>query len=272
MRRILIPLALAAGLILPAAASARAKTYTASSGGLSAKLVSTGSLVRPKPPTLTLTRGTKTLFHGTVTNRACGTGCVPSLAPADPPLRFAALDGAGSHDLLVNLYSGGANCCQVLDLLRPSAALGGQYVVSASHNFAYAGYRLERIGGRLVFVSADPTFSTVFTDFASSGLPVQILHLSGVRFANVTARYPRLVRRDAARWLRAYHRANGRNDVGLIAPWAADEARLGHWSSAHAYLVSQARAGRLRSAFSGEGGMRFISQLERLLHREGYLK
>ena len=53
-----------------------------------------------------------------------------------------------------------------------------------------------------------------------------------------------------------------------------DEARLGRWSSAHAYLVSQARAGRLRSTLfpQASSGTRFIDQLEALLRREGYLK
>jgi hypothetical protein len=276
LRGTLIPLALAAGLIIPATAGA--KTYTTTDRSLSAVVTTSGTPTRPVPPTLTITdqgsTGATTLFHGPVSNHACGTGCLVSTAPADPPVRFAPLDGAGSADLIVNLYSGGANCCTVLDLFRQSAALGGLYVLSASHNFAYAGYRLEKIGSRYVFVTADPSFSTVFTDFADSGLPLQILQLSGVKFADVTSRYPALVRRDAARWMTAYRKARGRNDVGLIAPWAADEARLGRWSSAHAYLVSQARAGRLRSTLlpQAASGTRFIDQLEALLRREGYLK
>lgn len=272
LRRTLIPLVLAAICIVPATASA--KTYTATDHSLRASITNTGTLSRPSPPSLTITKGATTLFHGPATNRACGTGCIVSTAPADPPLRFAPLDGAGSADLLVSLWSGGANCCTVLDLYRQSAALGGQYVLSASHDFAYAGYRLEKIGSRYVFVTADPTFETVFTDFADSGLPLQILHLSGIRFRNVTTHYPRLLRRDAARWMAAYRKAHGQNDVGLIAPWAADEARLGQWSSAHAYLVSQARAGQLRSTLypRAESGKRFIAQLQTLLRREGYLK
>jgi hypothetical protein len=276
LRRTLIPLALAAALVFPAAAGA--KTYTARDRSLSAVITTSGTLTRPVPPTLTITdqgsTGTRTLFHGPVSNHACGTGCLVSTAPADPPVRFAPLDGAGSADLIVNLYSGGANCCTVLDLFRPSAALNGLYVLSASHNFAYAGYRLEKLGGQYAFVTADPTFSTVFTDFADSGLPLQILRLSGVKFIDVTSRYPALVKKDAARWMKAYRKANGHNDVGLIAPWAADEARLGDWSSAHAYLVSQARAGRLRSTLlpHAASGTRFIAQLETLLRREGYLK
>ncbi len=276
LRKTLIPLALAAGLVIPATAGA--KTYTATDRSLSASISTHGTLTRPAAPTLTISEqgagGTTTLFKGAVSNRACGTGCIVSTAPADPPLRFAALDGAGSADLLVNLYSGGANCCTVLDLFRPSAALNGQYVLSASHNFAYDGYRLETIASHELFVTADPSFSTVFTDFASSGLPLQILRLSGVKFIDVTSRYPRLVRRDAARWLRAYRRARGHNDVGLIAPWAADEARLGRWRAAHAYLVSQARAGRLRSTLfpHASSGTRFIGQLQALLRRRGYLR
>jgi hypothetical protein len=276
LRRTLIPLALALGLSIPATAGA--KTYTVTDHSLSASIAGNGTLIHPAAPTLTITdqssSGATTLYHGAVTNRACGSGCVVSTAPADPPLRFAPLDGVGSADLLVNLYSGGANCCTVLDLFRSSAALNGLYVLSASHDFTYAGYRLEKIGSRYVFVTADPSFETVFTDFAASGLPLQILRLSGVKFLDVTSSYPTLLRRDAARWLTAYRRADGSNDVGLIAPWAADEAGLGRWNSAHAYLVAQARAGRLRSTLfpHAESGLRFVSQLETLMRREGYLK
>jgi hypothetical protein len=275
LRRTLIPLAVALGLGLPAAAAA--KSYTATDHSLRATIAGNGTVIHPAAPTLTITdqgsSGVPTLYHGAVTNRACGTGCMVSTAPADPPLRFAPLDGRGSADLLVNLYSGGANCCTLLDLFRSSAALNGLYVLSASHNFTYAGYRLEKIGSRYVFVTADPSFETVFTDFAASGLPLQILRLSGVKFLDVTSSYPTLLRRDAARWLVAYRRTKGSNDVGLIAAWAADEAGLGRWNSAHAYLVSQARAGRLRSTLfpHTESGLRFVSQLETLMRREGYL-
>lgn len=277
-RKTLIPLALAAGLIVPATAGAKTKTYSATDHSVRASITTHGTFTRPAPPTLTITSqgsaGSRTLFHGTVTNHACGTGCMVSTAPADPPLRFAPLDGAGSADLIVNLYTGGAHCCTVLDLFRPSAALGGLYVLSASHNFADAGYRLERIGSRELFRTVDPSFAYAFTDYADSGEPLQLLQLSGVRFIDVTSRYPRLVRRDAARWMTAYHRAHGRNDVGLIAPWAADEARLGHWRAAHAYLVSQAKAGRLNSPLNQRAwsGVNFVRHLERLLRREGYLK
>jgi hypothetical protein len=276
LRRTLIPLALVGACIVPA--SAQAQTYFATDGSVTAEIAESGVPSHPAPPRLSITKrdaaGSTTLFTGPVTNHACGAGCIVSTTPVDPPLRFAPLDGAGSADLLVSLYTDGANCCSVLDLFRPSAALNGLYVLSAAHNFAYSGYRLKKIGSRYVFVTADPTFSTVFTDFADSGLPLQILQLSGVKFADVTSRYPALVRRDAARWMTAYRKARGRNDVGLIAPWAADEARLGLWSSAHAYLVSQARAGRLRSTLfpHAASGTRFIGQLESLLRRDGYLK
>ncbi len=275
LRRTLLPLALAGALLVPATAGAR--TFTASSHGLSATLVGPTNPTHPQFPVLTVQNpaGT-TLYHGQVTNRACGTGCGPSITPQTPALRFAALQGPGTAstpDLLVNLYSGGANCCFVTDVLAPSAAVGGQYTLSTEHNFGSAGYRLRRLDGRLVFETADNRFETAFTDFASSGLPLLLQRLEGTRFADVTSDYPRLVRRDAARWLKAYHRAHGRDNVGFAAAWAADEARLGYWSYAHAYLVSQARAGYLHSALLPHlGGLRFVDRLETFLRRGGYFK
>jgi hypothetical protein len=274
LRTALISLTLSAALIVPAAATARNRTYTATDHSVRASITNRGTLTHPEAPTLTITSCTTTLFHGPVRNRACGTGCVVSTAPADPPLRFAPLDGAGSADLLTNLYSGGANCCFVLDLLRPSAALGGQYVPSASHNFGFAGYRLEKLGGAYRFVTADNSFAFAFTDFADSGLPLEVLRLSGVRFERVTAQYPALVRRDAKRWMVAFRKAKGKNDVGVIAAWAADEATLGDWRGARTFLVAQAMAGRLNSALNRRAwsGLNFVRHLERMLRRGGYLK
>jgi hypothetical protein len=270
LRRTLIPIALAAGLLLPATASA--KQVVVHHDGRTAVVSYTGSPPSYRNLELVITRGPYTVYRGRLSARQCGHECWPQIGTTQKVVQFAGLDGPGSADVVVNLYTGGAHCCSIAEVFRPSAALNGDYVLAATHDFGDPGDRLQRLDGRLVFVTGDDSFAYAFTDFADSGLPLQIRRLSGVTFRDVTAEYPALVRRDAARWLTAYHRAKRSNDVGLIAAWAADEATLGHWPSAHAYLVAQARAGHLNSGFgASESGMRFIAKLHALLRRDRYL-
>ena len=65
--------------------------------------------------------------------------------------------------------------------------------------------RRSRHNGRFEFLTADDSFAYEFTDFAASGLPIQILTFSDRRFLNVTRQYPKLIAKDAARWMKAFN-------------------------------------------------------------------
>jgi hypothetical protein len=276
MRTRLITIAALAVLALPATAGAR--TITARGHGVTASFSFSGEAPQYTHQTLTITRGSTRLYHGAVTYPLCGHECGPTIDTRQKAVQIAALDGAGSADVLVDLYTGGAHCCFVTEVFRPSAALGGLYVLSASHDFGDPGDALEDLGhdGDLEFVTADDAFAYEFTDFAASGLPLQILRLQGVRFVNVTADYPARVRADAARWLTAFRKmAKGGypDSVGVIAAWVADECTLGRSASALAFLARQEAAGHLNSALGTRmGGARFVARLKAFLGRQGYLR
>ena len=132
----------------------------------------------------------------------------------------------------------------------------------------------EHHNGRYEFLTADDSFAYRFTDFAASGLPIEIETFSDRRFTDVTRHYPRLVAKDAAVWLGAFQRMAGehyQDSVGVIAAWAADEDLLGHDKLVNTYLAQQAAAGHLNGAFS-PGGTRFIAILQKFLRRRGYLR
>lgn len=277
MRRALIPLALAAGLILPATAVAGTSSggsATAHGGGVTATVTYTGKVPNFRHLRLKIAKRGRTLYSGAIHDKACGSQCWPMSGTGQPTVRLANLDRTGVDDVLLNLFTGGAHCCSVLQLFRPSAAMGGRYVLSARYDFGDPGYRLEWLGGAPRFVTADDGFAYAFTDYAASGMPVQVLRLEGVRFVDVTAKYPALVRRDAARWLRAYRKqaSSGYQDsVGVMAAWVADEANLGRYRQAIAYAKAQAKVGHLHSGLgTNMGGMRFVHSLEKLLAREKY--
>ena len=129
------------------------------------------------------------------------------------------------------------------------------------------------LNGETVFIGADDSFNYVFTDYADSGAPVAISRYSPGRFASVTSSYPSAISADAASWWRYYQQGlKDKRDVrGVLAAWAADEARLGHGVQAKQTLLQLAFSGVLDRGFSGWKGSTYVRQLWRFLGKEGYL-
>jgi hypothetical protein len=272
-RRILIPLAVLAALVLPSAALAT--TRTVHEGPVTASLSYTGSLPQFHNVRLSISQAGRKLYSQPVTSKTCAKLCDPSILPGQPPLQLADLNQDGEPDVLLNLFTGGAHCCSVVQVF--SYDPGTQTFGMVEHDFGDPGYRVEnlRINGQKhpQFVTADDTFAYRFTDFAASGLPVQILDLFHGQFQNVTRNYPSLIRRDAARWLKAYKsqaRSGYTDSVGVIAAWAADEDELGHEKLVARYLRAQAAAGHLNGADGTSSGTRFVSKLQTFLRKRGY--
>jgi hypothetical protein len=183
------------------------------------------------------------------------------------------LDNDGQPDVVLSLFTGGAHCCSVEQVFTFDPARNTY--VKTERNFGDFGAEIVDLGhdGRFEFLTADDAFAYAFTDFAASGLPIQIFTFSGRQFNDVTRQYPALVRHDARRWMRLFRklaRDHYRDSVGVAAAWAADEELLGHRRLVNRFLAAQARAGHLNSAI-GHSGTRFIASLRRFLRRHGYL-
>jgi hypothetical protein len=275
LRRTLIPLAVLVALVLPS--TAMATTQVALGGGVVARLSYQGRLPRLTNLSLSIKRNGKQLYHRPVTSKYCADSCQVGLVPSQKPVQVVNFgDTGGAPDVLLSLYTGGAHCCSVAQVF--SYDPGTQTYSMVEHNFGDPGYRLERLssaGGR-EFVTADDSFAYTFTDFAASGLPVQVLQLQGRSFDNVTTQFPGLIGADAKQWITAYRKMASEHysdSVGVIAAWAADEYMLGHVARAKAFLVAQAKAGHLNSALSPQegGGMKFVTHLEAFLAKRGYL-
>ena len=232
MKRALAIAVAATVLSLLAAPSALATTQTAQSGNVSATFTFSGSYPNFTGLHLSIAQGGTVYYDEPVASKLCGTYCAPGSAVgqgilgarARPRARRAArrrprsvqrrrpllLDRAGvlvrpGHD---DLHGDPAR------LRRP-----GEQIVDLGHN------------GRYEFLTADDAFAYEFTDFAASGLPIQILTFSNRRFLSVTRHYPKLIARDAARWLKAFNsmaKQHYSDSVGVVAAWAADEELLGH--------------------------------------------
>jgi hypothetical protein len=238
---------------------------TATSGAVTATATYAGTAPQVRNARLTIARSGQIVYDQPITAPICGSDCQPMT------LRIRRLQAGPEPQVILAVWTGGANCCEV-DEVFTWAPAAGTYA-RATHDFLDAGSALRDLdhNGRDEFVSANGTFKYVFTDGAASGEPLQILRFSAGRFIDVTRHYRSLIRADAARWLR-FFKHNLSDGVGLIAAWAADEDELGHARMVDAYLHRQARAGHLRAADGQAGGERFIRHLHRFLRRHGYLR
>jgi hypothetical protein len=249
------------GLILLLPVAAQAKTATASAGGVTATLTYGNGAENNASTTsqqLLITEHGKHVYEVPVPATGCFKICTPD---GKSPLHVASLYGDDGEDVVLTLFTGGADCCTVADVFVPSAAMHS-YVLD-QHNFGEDGFALKDIGprGRPEFVSADPAFYCQFSACYASGLPLEIFEFEAERFIDVTRHHRGMIAADGARWLKLYYRnpAQGR---GAIAAWAGDEDNLGYAATVRTVLQLQTADGHLTSSF--------VTTLEHFLAKHNY--
>jgi hypothetical protein len=273
--------ALAALALLPAtamAADATAKapvTETASSGSVSATFTSTDAGDGQfKDLNITVTRGGVQAYSGMPKVRGCEQPyCAPDTVDGGTRQALSVVDANddGEPDVIVNLYSGGAHCCEIALVLM----WDGTTYRPTTHNFADPGYRLLPGSGDqpTAFLTADARFGYEFDAYAFSGMPLQVLQLGDDgTWADRTFFYTSRIKADAARWKKAYMKVRRTHDsLGVLAAYIADEWQLGRQKAADAFLQHELRAGRLRTTKPWPGGKAYIKLLKRDLRSWGYV-
>lgn len=273
-----IALALAAAFVLSAIALATSQsiTQTAQSGQVKASFSFTATTSKGLPTYtnehLTIARGGATAYSAAVTDPNC-----KPCNPLDPranghSVQVSDINHTGEPNVILNLYSGGAHCCEIAQVFTFNS--GTSAYAEVEHNFADPGYRLEPLGpgGVYRFVSADARFEYEFTDFASSGVPIQIWALTNGKLTDVTRSYPSQIATDAARWLKAFNKTKT-NAGGLLAAWAADEELLGKNALVQSTLKSALKAGHLNgNIVPNANGSKYIGFLNKFLIKLGYEK
>lgn len=275
MRRLVITVLVLAASAVPASA-ALARTQTATAGAVTATFTFGGKYPNYTRLHLRIAQSGSVLYDHAVSSKTCGRFCAPGVTEARASsVHLIDLAHTGQPNVVLDLYSGGAHCCSIEQIFTFDPATNTY--AEAEHNFGDPGARIQDLShdGRFEFLTADDAFAYTFTDFAASGLPLQILTFSGGRFHDVTNSYPSLIRKDAAFWLKTFKgmaRQHYIDSVGVIAAWAADEYRLGKSAGANRYLSQQAAAGHLNSGLghSVAQGRRFVAALKRFLRRHGY--
>jgi hypothetical protein len=265
MRRALLTLGCLL-LLAAAPAAASAKTETASSGNVSATFSYDGSGVNATNLRLSISRNGSTLYDQPVTADTPPGAC-PPCAPGypSPSVRVLDLGATGEREVVLGLYTKGAHCCTIEQVYSFDPTTNTY--VKTERNFGDPGATIKDLGHNhhFEFVSADDNFAYEFTDFAASGMPIQIWGFSGSGFVDITRHYPKLIRKDAVLWWREY-KHNPSDNLGLFAAWAADEDLLGHSKLVSRTLASEARKGHL------PGARAYVRHLTRFLRQHGYTR
>jgi hypothetical protein len=143
-------------------------------------------------------------------------------------LGLANVWGGPLHEVVLNVFTGGAHCCFESLIALVDGPYRGRLLDKL---WGDPGYEGQRVDGQYQFVTADDRFAYEFTAFAASGLPVQVLRIDQHgRFQDVTRSRLELLRSDAREWWNAYLGERGKPDGdvrGVMAAWCADEYRLG---------------------------------------------
>jgi hypothetical protein len=201
----------------------------------------------------------------------------PALGFDGGPLHVVDLDRDGEPEVLVDLYSGGAHCCEESVVYRYAR---GAYETTKKNWFS-PGYSLRDVDGdgRDEFVGADHSFEYVFTAYAGSVDPIRIWHYDRGAFANVTRLFPGAIRAHARRvyhWYGQTVRGPAPRDVrGILAAYAGDMCLLRRCGRGFALVEQAYRAGlltrRTLGASPGPAGRRYVAALRSFLRRHGYL-
>ncbi|HTU96912.1 MAG TPA: hypothetical protein VMF14_13795 [Solirubrobacteraceae bacterium] len=276
MRRGLLIAVVVAVTAVCAPAALATTTQTASNGAVTATFTFSGHYPNYSALHLQIAQSGSVLYDAAVHSKVCGKYCAPGATGTKASsVQVIDLDDIGQPNVILSLYTGGAHCCFVQQIFTFDPGTMTYGVVQ--HDFGDPGTRIEDLNhdGHHEFVTADDRFAYAFTDYAASGLPLQILTFTGSGLEDVTDSYPALIRKDAATWLKAFKQLDHGHDIdstGVIAAWAADEYRLGKVAAANRYLVAQAKAGHLKTPVASvePQGMKFVAKLKTFLRRHGY--
>jgi hypothetical protein len=243
----------AAGLGAAPALANDAGSVTHSAGQTSATIAWDKAEYGIANPRLSVTRA-GTRYDLTIVD-VCEEGCIvvedDGGDPATSAVKVADLDADGEPEVLVDTFSGGAHCCVTARLLT----WNGTGYTPKDISYGDVGYSLKDANGdgRPELVGYDPRFSAVFTAFAGSAFPPQILQVDHGTTVDVTRAFPSVVAADARLRLRDLRKAKRSDDVrGILAAYVADQYLLGKGRVGTAEVDRQRRARRVSAGYKKE--------------------
>jgi hypothetical protein len=184
---------------------------------------------------------------------------VPAFSTGPIALALRNVWGSSLPEALVQADTGGNRCCLELGVATIPESGASRLLI---HDFpGYAGWKGVWHNRRYQFVTADNRFDCAFTSCADASQPIRIYSIrkDGRGFADVTDSRPDLIRKDAASLWRNYRLeikdkdyqrrgqqiVTGRDPMGLLAPWCADEYRLERQTYCRNTIANALRQGYL---------------------------
>jgi hypothetical protein len=198
---------------------------------------------------------------------------------SNPSIFVRDLDADGEPEVLVNLYTGGANCCYYTETWRFDAAQNKyiEKVLQPGGSFPYTLKDLNNDGAP-EFKSYDYRFAYKYGSNADTPHPLRIFDWKGGQLIDVTLAYPALAAADAAQYYRGYLKYRKVKDVsvrGLLAAYLASSYNAGNGKVAWRRIVAAYRRGDVNKKFADEAGPHgraYLKSLRSFLKKLGYLR
>jgi hypothetical protein len=189
------------------------------------------------------------------------------------------LDADDEPEVLVDLYSGGANCCWYSVSYRFDEAQN-TYIVKVLRpglSFPYTLKDIDR-NGIPEFRSVDYRFAYKYGSNADTPRPLRIFNWKSGQLVDVTVAFPKLAALDAADMYKGYlhfRKVKDANVRGLLAAYLADSYNAGNGRTAWRRVVAAYRRGDVDRKFAGDAGPHgkaYLTSLRRFLKKLGYLR
>jgi hypothetical protein len=189
------------------------------------------------------------------------------------------LDADGEPEVLVDLYSGGANCCFYTNSYRydPNQNKYIFKLLRPGLSFPYALKDLDG-DGTPEFKSEDERFAYKYGSNADTPRPLRIFQWDAGKLVDVTISYPKLAAADAAVMYRGYLRFRKdkhANVRGLLAAYLADSYNAHNGRTAWRRVVAAYRRGEVNRKIPGDigpFGKKYLTSLRSFLKKLGYLR
>lgn len=179
-----------------------------------------------------------------------------------PYVKLTDVNADGVPDGIVDIYTGGAHCCQNTAIVLST----GPSSWAKPFNAQWGGfYSLKDLGSNGVseFIATDTRFDYAFTSHAGSAMPIVIKAVQGGKLVDVTTQYPAELQADTQMWRDALadavkeppteeEWANRQVRRALLAALLADLLRLNAIDEAKAAVAASIARGDLRAADADE--------------------
>ena len=277
MRRLL--LALAAALVV--AAPAEAKTETVTSGPIAAQLSfdEGGAGSGFQNVRIAVDRGGQRMVDEPIQKDCSFCLVTPAGGGAEDSKSVFILDleADAEPEVIVNLFTGGANCCFYSLVWRFDGVRYQRHRLFPMGSFSFEAQNIDK-SGPLELITQDYRFAYQYGSNVDTPRPVRILRFRAGRLVDVTRSFRAYPKNEAARLYRFYLRLRKEKNAnvrGVFAAYVANEYNANRGRIAWRRLLGAYRRGDFRRKFDGDSGKfgrAYVTSLRRFLRRTGYIR